>query len=121
MSPSTPRSELAPDLTPPLPPFPLPLPLPTPQVNWFLMALCIIITATFGLKSTVLGEPIELANAYGVAVSAVFLSTTLLITLYMVVVWELTPLLVLLFFLFFGAFDGNILAANLTKVPHGGW
>ena len=85
------------------------------------MVLCIIITATFGLKSTVLGEPIELANAYGVAVSTVFLCTTVIITLYMIMVWELNPLLVILFFLFFGAYDANMLAANLTKVPHGGW
>ena len=91
-------------------------------VNWFLMTLCLIITVAWGLKETGgLGEPVELANAYGIAVTTVFFMTTVLVTLFMIMVWELNLTLVLSFFLFFGAYDGNILAANLNKVPKGGW
>ena len=69
--------------------------LPTPQIymptiNWFVGFLCIIITAAFGLQSSTLGEPIQLANAYGVAVSGTMFLTTCLITVAIIVAWEVS-------------------------------
>ncbi|XP_024534361.1 potassium transporter 10 [Selaginella moellendorffii] len=85
-----------------------------PEVNWILMALCLLITAGFR-KTTQIG------NAYGVAVIGVMLVTTLLMALLMVVIWQTNIFLVLLFLAVFGTVELVYISAVLFKVPNGGW
>ena len=57
----------------------------------------------------------------GVAVTMDMLTTTLLVTLVMVIVWRTPLALALLFLLFFGTIEAAFFSSALLKVPHGGW
>ncbi|HVS00072.1 MAG TPA: potassium transporter Kup [Thermoanaerobaculia bacterium] len=85
-----------------------------PSVNWLLML------STLGL---VLGfrESTNLAGAYGVAVTATMVITTVLASVVerRVWGWRLAP--VLLFTVFFLAIDLAFFGANIVKVAEGGW
>lgn len=85
-----------------------------PVVNWMLMIAVIILVLTFGNSS-------NLASAYGIAVTgAMTIDTCLLAVLVLAVwkwrVWYAVPMLAIFFIVDFSYF-----AANLTKVPDGGW
>ncbi len=85
-----------------------------PVVNWALMVAVIILVLTFQNSSS-------LASAYGIAVTGAVTIDTLLMAVLLVGVWKwkwwcATPV-VLLFLIV----DGAYFAANLTKVPDGGW
>ncbi|KAG6552902.1 hypothetical protein Mapa_005557 [Marchantia paleacea] len=57
----------------------------------------------------------------GVAVVAVMLITTCLISLVMLVIWQTPVVLVIPFFLLFIVVEGTYMSAVVTKVPQGGW
>lgn len=57
----------------------------------------------------------------GVAVIGVMFITTCLVSLVMLLVWNMHPLLILPFLLVFGLIEGVYLSAVLNKVPQGGW
>ncbi len=85
-----------------------------PAVNWMLMIAVIGLVIGFRDSS-------NLASAYGLAVSGTFFITTCLIivvarTRWRTPAWILIPGAVL-----FLAIDGAFVAANLTKIDHGGW
>ena len=85
-----------------------------PVVNWFLMAMVIILVLFFGSSS-------NLAAAYGIAVTgAMFIDTCLLsvvlFSLWRWPAWKALPLL----FVFF-VVDIAYFGSNLIKVPDGGW
>lgn len=85
-----------------------------PIVNWALMIAVIILVLTFRNSS-------NLASAYGIAVTGAVTIDTLLMGVLFIGVWKwkwwmATPV-VLLFLIV----DGAYFAANLTKVPQGGW
>jgi KUP system potassium uptake protein len=85
-----------------------------PALNWALMLGCIAIVVGFGSSS-------NLAAAYGVAVTATMVITTLLLG----VVerdkwgWRLAPVIALTGF--FLVVDLAFFGANIIKIPHGGW
>ncbi|MEZ5542141.1 MAG: potassium transporter Kup [Pseudomonadota bacterium] len=84
-----------------------------PLVNWLLMGACLAVVVGFGTSD-------ELASAYGVAVSMDMVITTLLaVAVARRYGWRLAVLagLGLLFLIV----DGAFLAANLAKIPDGGW
>jgi KUP system potassium uptake protein len=85
-----------------------------PAVNWALMAACIAVVLGFRSSS-------NLAAAYGVAVTSTMVITTLL--LYVVLQdrfgWDRLPAAVVCGL--FGVVDVAFFAANLLKVPAGGW
>ena len=85
-----------------------------PVVNWALMVAVIILVLTFQNSS-------NLASAYGIAVTGAVTIDTLLMAVLLVGVWKwkwwYAAPLVLLFLIV----DGAYFAANLTKVPDGGW
>jgi len=85
-----------------------------PLVNWALMVMVILLVVSFG-SSTNLGA------AYGIAVTGAMLIDTALITVVLISMWNwnryIAGALVALFF----TVDGLYLAANLLKVPDGGW
>jgi KUP system potassium uptake protein len=85
-----------------------------PVVNWSLMVACVGLVVAFGSSAA-------LANAYGVAVTTTGVITTAL--LYRVMTerwrwpqWQAVPLTVALLLV-----DGAFFAANILKVPNGGW
>jgi len=47
--------------------------------------------------------------------------TTCMVSLVAIIIWRIPPLLVLFFFLMFGALDGVYMSSALRKVPDGAW
>jgi KUP system potassium uptake protein len=84
-----------------------------PLVNWLLMVACIALVVGFGSSDA-------LASAYGVAVSMDMVVTTLLAV---AVAWRFGwhPLTALGAGVIFVTIDSAFLAANLAKIPDGGW
>ncbi|MCO5601955.1 hypothetical protein L7F22_056082 [Adiantum nelumboides] len=85
-----------------------------PEINWILMVLCLVITAGFQ-KTTQIG------NAYGIAVVAVMLVTTILMTLIMLLVWRSNIFLVVTFASVFLLVELVYFSSILFKVDQGGW
>lgn len=85
-----------------------------PVINWFLMIMCVLITA--GFRTTRL-----IGHAYGVTVLGDMLVMTGFVTLIMVMIWQ-TPLLLALVFVFvIGGVELMYLSAVLLEVHQGGW
>ena len=85
-----------------------------PVVNWALMVAVIILVLTFQNSSS-------LASAYGIAVTGAVTIDTLLMGVLLIGVWKwkwwyAAPVVAL-----FLIVDGAYFAANLFKVPDGGW
>eukprot|EP00250_Pteridium_aquilinum_P021420 c25118_g1_i2 orf=1850-3865(+) len=85
-----------------------------PIINWFLMIMCVAITA--GFRTTHL-----IGHAYGVAVLGDMFITTAFIALIMVMIWRTPLLLVLTFLVVIGGVELVYLSAVLLKVHRGGW
>ncbi len=85
-----------------------------PVVNWALMVAVIILVLTFQNSS-------NLASAYGIAVTGAVTIDTLLMAVLLVGVWKWKWWYAAPVVLLFLIVDGAYFAANLTKVPEGGW
>ena len=85
-----------------------------PVVNWALMIAVIILVLTFQSSSS-------LASAYGIAVTGAVTIDTLLMGVLFVGVWKWKWWYAAPVVLFFLIIDGAYFAANLFKVPDGGW
>ncbi len=83
-------------------------------VNWSLMALTLLLTATFESSD-------KLAAAYGVAVSLTMLLTSLLMFVAMREVWRWSLGSSLAIAGLFICVDGSFVAANFVKFFEGGW
>lgn len=85
-----------------------------PVINWALFFAVIMLVVTFRSST-------NLASAYGIAVTGAMLIDTFLLAVLVTAVWRwkwwLAAPVVLIFFIV----DGTYFAANLTKVPDGGW
>jgi KUP system potassium uptake protein len=86
----------------------------SPEVNYVLMVLCVAVVLGFRNAA-------QVGNAFGVAVLGVMFISTLLMTLVMLVIWNLPWPLVLLFLTIFGSIEGVYFTAVLNKLPEGGW
>jgi KUP system potassium uptake protein len=85
-----------------------------PVVNWALLTAVILVVVTFQ-------ESVNLLAAYGLAVIGTMVITTCLITVLMVRVWQWPMWRVVLTAGLFFIVDGAYFAANIIKVPQGGW
>ncbi|KAI4372894.1 hypothetical protein MLD38_011075 [Melastoma candidum] len=85
-----------------------------PEINWILMILCIAVT--IGFRDTK-----HMGNASGLAVMAMMLVTTCLMSLVIMVCWHKPPVVALLFLLFFGSIELVYFSASLTKFAEGAW
>jgi KUP system potassium uptake protein len=83
-------------------------------VNWALMALTLVLTATFRSSDS-------LAAAFGVAVSLTMLLTSILMFVAMREVWRWSLPLSLAVAGLFICVDGSFVAANFVKFFEGGW
>lgn len=85
-----------------------------PQLNWILFSATIMLVGFFRTSD-------NLAGAYGVAVSTTMVITTLLAFLVMRNVWKWSLLASISIIGFFLIIDLSFFAANIVKVPEGGW
>ena len=85
-----------------------------PVVNWALMVAVIILVLTFQNSS-------NLASAYGIAVTGAVTIDTLLMAVLLVGVWKWKWWYAAPVVLLFLVVDGAYFAANLVKIPDGGW
>jgi KUP system potassium uptake protein len=85
-----------------------------PVVNWALMVMVILLVITFQNSS-------NLAAAYGIAVTGAMFIDTCLLTVVLFSLWKWKPWLALPALAIFFLVDIAYFAANLTKVPDGGW
>ncbi|KQJ86211.1 potassium transporter 6 [Brachypodium distachyon] len=85
-----------------------------PEINYLLMVLCILITVGFQ------GGP-QIGQAFGVAVIWVMLITTALMTVVMVVIWEVHAVWAGAFFFGYLAIEGMYMSSLMNKVSQGGW
>lgn len=85
-----------------------------PEINWILMVLCLVITA--GFRTT-----IQIGNAYGIAVVALMLVTTLLMALVMLLVWQTRLIWIVLFVSVYLVVEIALLSSMLFKFADGGW
>jgi KUP system potassium uptake protein len=85
-----------------------------PVVNWLLCAAVIVLVFTFR-------SPTGLANAYGIALSAIFATNTLLAFVVFRTLWRKPLKLVIPGAAVFLFIELTFFAANLTKILSGGW
>ncbi|WAT18636.1 potassium transporter Kup [Aurantiacibacter sp. MUD11] len=85
-----------------------------PIINWALMCAVILLVLTFQNSS-------NLASAYGIAVTGAVTIDTLLMAVLFIGVWKWPKWIAIPVVLVFLIVDGAYFAANLTKVPDGGW
>ncbi len=85
-----------------------------PGVNWLLFIGVLLLMVLFRSSG-------RLATAYGLAVTGTLLLTTTLFLLHAARTWHWRPWQLALTAVVFGGAELTYLAANLTKVVHGGW
>jgi KUP system potassium uptake protein len=85
-----------------------------PAVNWSLLIVCIGLVLGFRSSS-------NLAAAYGVAVTATMLITSILISVYAREQWGWGWVRVVAIIGVFALIDLAFLSSNLLKIPEGGW
>lgn len=85
-----------------------------PAINWGLMVMVILLVLVFQTSS-------NLTAAYGIAVTGAMFIDTCLLAVLLIYLWKWKPYLAFPLLAVFFLIDGAYLAANLTKVPDGGW
>jgi len=84
-----------------------------PSINWILMFGCIAVVLIFR-------ESANMGAAYGLAITLAMLSTTILVTHYLVL-HRLNKNIVWFYLIGYLLLELCFLVANLKKFPHGGW
>lgn len=85
-----------------------------PTVNWILFVGVLILVAAFQSSSA-------LADAYGLAVTGTLVLTTSLFLMLARRIWHWPVWALLAIGVVIGGLELLFFAANLTKIPHGGW
>ena len=85
-----------------------------PVVNWSLLVLVILLVLGFGTSS-------NLAAAYGISVTGTMFISTCMMAILIISVWKWNKWLAWTVIGTFLIIDGAYFAANLTKIPEGGW
>ncbi len=85
-----------------------------PAMNRLLLVLVICTVLSFGTSG-------DLAAAYGLAVTGTMIITTLMVLVVALDTWKWDPRWVAAIGLLFLFVDGAFFAANLIKIPQGGW
>jgi KUP system potassium uptake protein len=85
-----------------------------PAVNYGLCLAVIALVIGFGSSAA-------LASAYGVAVTGTFILNTILFLAVARLLWKTSRRLIACGAVVFLSIEGMFFAANLTKIPHGGW
>ncbi|KAF6140657.1 hypothetical protein GIB67_013950 [Kingdonia uniflora] len=85
-----------------------------PVINWFLLVFCLIFVCTFPSIN-------EIGNAYGIAELGVMMMTTFLVTVVMLLIWQINIVVVFSFLVFFLGLELTFFSSVLWSVGDGSW
>ncbi|KAL2511849.1 Potassium transporter 7 [Abeliophyllum distichum] len=85
-----------------------------PVMNWFLLALTLVLVCT-------ISSIYEIGNAYGIAELGVMMMTTILVTLVMLLIWQINILTVISFVIIFLGLELTFFSSVLSSVGDGSW
>jgi potassium uptake protein len=85
-----------------------------PVINWFLLAVCLVFVCSISNID-------EIGNAYAIAELGVMMMTTVLVTIVMLLIWQINILIVLSFFVIFLGVELTFFSSVLWSVRDGSW
>ncbi|PQQ01087.1 potassium transporter 7 [Prunus yedoensis var. nudiflora] len=85
-----------------------------PVVNWFLLVVCLVSICTISSID-------EIGNAYGIAELGVMMMTTILVTIVMLLIWQINIIIVLSFIIIFLGLELTFFSSVLWSVGDGSW
>ncbi|CAL1370457.1 unnamed protein product [Linum trigynum] len=85
-----------------------------PVINWFLLVVCILFICS--IQSIT-----EMGNAYGIAELGVMMMTTILVTIVMLLIWQINIFVVLSFLTIFLGIELTFFSSVLWGVGDGSW
>ncbi|KAJ1434939.1 Potassium transporter [Sesbania bispinosa] len=85
-----------------------------PVLNWFLLAVSLVLVCSISSID-------EIGNAYGIAELGVMMMTTILVTLVMLLIWQLHIIIVLSFLVVFLGLELTFFSSVLWSVTDGSW
>ncbi|KAL7582818.1 hypothetical protein Lser_V15G46035 [Lactuca serriola] len=85
-----------------------------PVINWFLMASAVLLVCCIASTN-------EIGNAYGIAEIGVMMMTTFLVTLVMLLIWQINIITVIIFSFFFLGMELLFLSSVLSGIGDGSW
>ncbi|KAE8009149.1 hypothetical protein FH972_005602 [Carpinus fangiana] len=86
-----------------------------PIINWFLLAVCLVFVCCISSID-------EIGNAYGIAELGVMMMTTILVTIVMLLIWQINIVIVLIFVVFFLGLELTFFSSVLwSSVTDGSW
>ncbi|KAL0375982.1 UNVERIFIED_CONTAM: Potassium transporter 7 [Sesamum calycinum] len=85
-----------------------------PVMNWFLLALTLVLVCS-------ISNIYEIGNAYGIAELGVMMMTTTLVTLVMLLIWQINILIVMSFAFIFLGLELTFFSSVLWSVGDGSW
>ncbi|TKY71460.1 Potassium transporter 7 [Spatholobus suberectus] len=85
-----------------------------PVINWFLLALSLVLVCSISSID-------EIGNAYGIAELGVMMMTTILVTLVMILIWQIHIIIVLTFVVVFLGLELTFFSSVLWSVTDGSW
>ncbi|KAK7319427.1 hypothetical protein RJT34_04148 [Clitoria ternatea] len=85
-----------------------------PVINWFLLAVSLVFVCSISNID-------EIGNAYGIAEVGVMMMTTILVTLVMLLIWQINIIIVLSFAVVFLGLELTFFSSVLWSVTDGSW
>lgn len=85
-----------------------------PVINWFLMGSAVVLVCSIASTN-------EIGNAYGLAELGVMMMTTVLVTLVMLLIWQINITTVIIFSLIFLGMELLFLSSVLSGIGDGSW
>ncbi|XP_056163235.1 potassium transporter 7 isoform X2 [Syzygium oleosum] len=85
-----------------------------PAINWFLMVVCVILVCSISSIT-------EIGNAYGIVELGVMMMTTVLVTIVMLLIWQINIIIVLTFVVIFLGIELTFFSSVLWSVGDGSW
>lgn len=85
-----------------------------PVLNWFLLVACVVLVCSISSIT-------EIGNAYGIAELGVMMMTTILVTLVMLLIWQINIIIALAFLVIFMGVELIFFSSVLWSVSDGSW
>ncbi|KAG6600234.1 Potassium transporter 7, partial [Cucurbita argyrosperma subsp. sororia] len=85
-----------------------------PVLNWFLLAVCLVVICS-------ISSMYEIGNAYGIAELGVMMMTTILLTIVMLLIWQINIIVVMGFAMIFLGIELIFFSSVLWGVGDGSW
>ncbi|KAL9388028.1 hypothetical protein Peur_021152 [Populus x canadensis] len=85
-----------------------------PVINWFLLVVCLVLVCSISSIT-------EIGNAYGIAELGVMMTTTILVTIVMLLIWQINIIIVLSFLVIFLGIELVFFSSVLGGVGDGSW